>query len=46
VHDDARNTTSLVVLDAQDVAGVPVAQVHVPRRIPYGFHGTWVPTDD
>lgn len=43
VHDDASNRTSLVVLDAQDVPGAPVATVHVPRRIPYGFHGTWVP---
>jgi carotenoid cleavage dioxygenase-like enzyme len=43
VHDDGRNRTSLVVLDAQDVAGRPVATVHVSRRIPYGFHGAWVP---
>ena len=43
VHDDARDRTDLVVLDAQDVPGRPVATVHVPRRIPYGFHGTWWP---
>lgn len=42
VHDDARDRTSLAVLDAQDVPGEPVATVHVPRRIPYGFHGTWL----
>jgi carotenoid cleavage dioxygenase len=41
VHDDAVDRTSLVVLDAQRVGDPPVAQVHVPRRIPYGFHGTW-----
>jgi carotenoid cleavage dioxygenase len=43
VHDDARDRTSLVVLDAQRVADEPVAQVHGPRRIPYGFHGNWAP---
>jgi len=42
VHDDALDRTSLVVLDAQRVGDAPIAQVHVPRRIPYGFHGTWV----
>lgn len=43
VHDDTRDRTSLVVLDAQRVADEPVAQVHAPRRIPYGFHGNWAP---
>jgi len=37
-HDDAR----LAVLDAQDVAGPPVAEVRIPRRVPFGFHGNWV----
>lgn len=43
VHDDAEGRTSLVVLDAQRFGDAPVSQVHVPRRIPYGFHGAWVP---
>nr|MDQ3758227.1 carotenoid oxygenase family protein [Actinomycetota bacterium] len=42
VHDDGSDRTSLVVLDAQDVPGPEVAAVHVPRRIPYGFHGNWM----
>jgi carotenoid cleavage dioxygenase len=37
--DDAR----LAVLDAQDVAAPPVAEVRIPRRVPFGFHGNWVP---
>jgi 8'-apo-carotenoid 13,14-cleaving dioxygenase len=37
-HDDAR----LAVLDAQDVAAPPVAEVRIPRRVPFGFHGNWV----
>jgi carotenoid cleavage oxygenase len=30
------------VLDALDVAGAPVATVHLPRRVPFGFHGSWI----
>ena len=45
VHDDGRGRTSLAVLDAQDVPGAPLAQVHLPTRVPYGFHGTWIPDE-
>jgi carotenoid cleavage dioxygenase len=45
VHDDGWERTSLAVLDAQDVAGPPLGQVHLPVRVPYGFHGTWIPDD-
>lgn len=36
-------TSELVILDAQDFEGTPVAMVKVPHRIPPGFHGNWVP---
>jgi carotenoid cleavage dioxygenase len=39
-HGDA---SSLVVLDATDVAAGPVATVRLPRRVPAGFHGSWIP---
>ncbi|MEV5824092.1 carotenoid oxygenase family protein [Spirillospora sp. NPDC052242] len=32
----------LVVLDAMDVART-VASVRLPRRVPAGFHGSWIP---
>ncbi|MGY1711881.1 carotenoid oxygenase family protein [Geodermatophilus sp. SYSU D00758] len=45
VHDPDRGATDLVVLAAQDLAGAPVARVHLPARVPLGFHGSWVPTE-
>ncbi len=33
---------SFVVLDAQDVTRGPIAEVKLPQRVPYGFHGNWV----
>ena len=30
-----------LILDACNLADKPVAQVHIPQRIPLGFHGTW-----
>jgi carotenoid cleavage dioxygenase len=44
VYDKAHDSSSLVVLDARDVAAGPLARVALPQRVPYGFHGTWVPT--
>jgi carotenoid cleavage dioxygenase-like enzyme len=41
----ARNAdqSSLVILDARDVEMAPVAKVKLPRRVPYGAHGNWLP---
>ncbi len=36
-------TSDLVVLDAANFDGAPQAVVHIPHRIPPGFHGNWVP---
>jgi carotenoid cleavage dioxygenase len=36
------DTTDLVILDAADFTGKPVARITVPHRIPPGFHGNWV----
>ena len=41
-YDLATDRSDLVVLDALDVARGPVARVHLPVRVPYGFHGTFV----
>ena len=44
VYDEARDASDLVVLNARDFTGEPQAVVHLPQRVPFGFHGNWVPT--
>jgi len=42
VYDSSTDTTKLAILDAatlEDIAGI-----HLPHRVPAGFHGNWVPT--
>jgi carotenoid cleavage dioxygenase len=43
VFDPERNASDLFVIASQDFTGDPVAVVHLPVRVPYGFHGNWVP---
>ncbi len=46
VYDSAKNTSDLLILDAQDLTRPALAQVHLPDRVPYGFHGNWVSDTD
>jgi 8'-apo-carotenoid 13,14-cleaving dioxygenase len=41
-HSHDASSASFVVFDAQDIAAGPVAEVPLPQRVPYGFHGNWV----
>ncbi|MEV4440380.1 carotenoid oxygenase family protein [Streptomyces sp. NPDC049577] len=43
VYDAATDTSDLVILDADDLAAPPTAVIHLPQRVPYGFHGNWLP---
>ena len=43
VYDAASDTSSLYVLNGQDMVGEPQAVVRLPQRVPAGFHGNWVP---
>jgi carotenoid cleavage dioxygenase len=43
VYDAGSDSSDLVILDAQDFTGAAVASVRLPQRVPYGFHGNWVP---
>jgi carotenoid cleavage oxygenase len=42
VYDRAGGTSDLVILDAETLEDV--AAVHLPARVPAGFHGSWSPT--
>lgn len=35
-------TTDLVILNARAFEGEPQATIHIPHRVPPGFHGNWV----
>ena len=41
-HDTQTDTSDLAIFDAQGITNDPVAVVHLPVRVPNGFHGNWV----
>jgi carotenoid cleavage dioxygenase len=43
VYDPERDASDLVILDAQAFTDEPVATIVLPARVPFGFHGNWVP---
>jgi carotenoid cleavage dioxygenase-like enzyme len=43
VYDASRDASDVVVLDASSFGGKPEAVVHLPSRVPFGFHGSWIP---
>lgn len=42
VIDAAQDRTDLAILDAARFEEPPVARIHVPHRVPPGFHGNWI----
>ncbi|MCB0997977.1 MAG: carotenoid oxygenase family protein [Acidimicrobiales bacterium] len=42
-HDTVTGESTLRIVDTRDFSGAPVAVVHLPRRVPYGAHGSWLP---
>jgi len=43
VYDAETDSSDLVIIDASDFAAEPVARIRMPRRVPHGFHGNWIP---
>lgn len=42
VHDLSTDRSELLVLDASAPDEGSVARVHLPTRVPAGFHGNWI----
>ncbi|XVF47039.1 hypothetical protein PTKIN_Ptkin03bG0077100 [Pterospermum kingtungense] len=45
VHNEKTNESKLLVMDAKSPALDIVAEVRIPRRVPYGFHGLFLSKD-
>lgn len=45
VHRAGAGESELVVFDARDLAGGPPARVHIPFRVPSGFHCNYYSAD-
>jgi carotenoid cleavage dioxygenase len=45
VYDKATDKSDVVIVHAQDFSAPPVATIHLPQRVPFGFHGNWAPDE-
>ncbi|WP_420452724.1 carotenoid oxygenase family protein [Ilumatobacter sp.] len=43
VYDATTDSSELHVVDAEDFTAPAVARIALPQRVPFGFHGAWVP---
>ena len=43
IFDGEHNRSDLVILDAQNITGKPVATLHLKHHVPYGLHGSFTP---
>jgi carotenoid cleavage dioxygenase len=43
VYDATRDASDVIIVDATNFDAAPVATIHLLRRVPFGFHGSWIP---
>ncbi|XAR70857.1 9-cis-epoxycarotenoid dioxygenase, partial [Bertholletia excelsa] len=43
VHNERTDVSHVHIVDARNFEGDPVAKITLPQRVPYGFHGTFIP---
>ncbi|XP_051151542.1 carotenoid 9,10(9',10')-cleavage dioxygenase 1-like isoform X2 [Andrographis paniculata] len=43
VHDENLNLSQAYIVDVKNFSSEPVAKINLPRRVPYGFHGAFMP---
>ncbi|WP_293060124.1 carotenoid oxygenase family protein [Okeania sp. SIO2B3] len=44
VSNEDKGTSDLVIIDAANFEEEPLAKIHLPVRVPTGFHGNWIST--
>ncbi|XP_028118578.1 9-cis-epoxycarotenoid dioxygenase NCED3, chloroplastic-like [Camellia sinensis] len=44
VHDEDTDTSHVIVVDAKNFQGEPIAKIPLPQRVPYGHHGAYFQT--
>lgn len=44
IFDQDTESSELMILDAQNVSAEPIACIDLPQRVPFGFHGSWIPS--
>ncbi|KAK4419960.1 Carotenoid 9,10(9',10')-cleavage dioxygenase 1 [Sesamum alatum] len=43
VHNEDNDVSQVYIVDAKNFSHEPVAKITLPRRVPYGFHGAFMP---
>ncbi|XP_077252487.1 carotenoid 9,10(9',10')-cleavage dioxygenase 1-like [Tasmannia lanceolata] len=43
VHNEDTNISQVHIIETQKFDGHPIAKIALPQRVPYGFHGTFIP---
>ena len=43
IYDANRQASHLLILDAENVGGEALATAYLDHRVPFGFHGNWMP---
>ena len=42
LYDRSLDKSDLVIYNAQELRSGPIAEIKLPQRVPFGFHGSWV----
>lgn len=45
-HNETTNISEFYIIDAKTMSEIPLARIVLPERVPYGFHGTWIPSEE
>ena len=41
-YDEEEDTSDVWILDSTALIQGPLARIHIPQRVPFGFHGSWL----